>query len=449
MSNTTDNPPLLDRMADWATDPALTFSEAARHQARLCFVDTLACMYSGADEPVTRRSADAMVRSGATGTSRTVVQDIVLSAPAAALVNGTAAHAQDFDDYEVPASTHPSAPIVPALLAINDLEPKSIHNMLDAYLVGYETIVRMGQALGGYEHYLAGWHATSTVGSFGATAAAAKLLNLPSEKFAVALGMTCSMAAGLKAQFGTDAKPLHAGFAARTGVEATMLADAGINANPASMEAEYGFLERYGGASAKGGIEIGLGPCAMDSDPVLRKPWPSCAYTHRIIEATLAHAQRPGFDASSITGGIVRIPEPYFRVSPFLDPQTSTEARFSILYCAATVLVDGFLTPASFHSEALTRQPVRDLMKQIQIDAHDVPHSIDDMAPDYPDTITLAFAGGGEHSITIAHVKGGPDNPLSDDDVCEKFSSCGGSRALLAALIDDGPGQQFPRWAGV
>lgn len=440
---------ILSRIALWAADPTLQFPETAVHQARLCFIDTLACMASGAHQTATRNVSDAMVKASSGGGCQTIINTVSLSAPAAALVNGTAAHALDFDDYEIPASTHPSAPIISAIFAVNDLNPQPLGRLLDAYLVGYEVIVRIGQALGGYEHYLAGWHATSTVGSFGATAAAAKLLELSPGATTMSLGLTCSMAAGLKAQFGTDTKPLHAGFAARTGVEATLLASAGITSNPDAMEADYGFLSRYGGENIVKGIEIGTGDCAMDVFPVLRKPWPSCAYTHRAIEAALKHTNKTGFDVTMIDSGRISIPEPYFRVSPFLSPQTPPEARFSILYCAATSLLHGTLSPASFEPNAIQNTQVRNLMSRLKIDAYDVPSSLDDMSPDFPDSVHLTFNDHSTHVESIAHVKGGAHSPLSDADICEKYSQCGGDSGLMDTLLNGAPDEIFGYRLGV
>ena len=110
--------PYITGITEWATNPRLHFPDSSLYQARLSFVDTLACMGAAAGEPLVRRTRDAMIAAGASGSVATILGGVSLSAPAAALVNGTAAHAHDFDDYEIPASTHPSAVIVPALLAI-------------------------------------------------------------------------------------------------------------------------------------------------------------------------------------------------------------------------------------------------------------------------------------------------------------------------------------------
>ncbi len=446
--------PLLMNFAEWAAEPGLRCSEDAIHQARLSFVDTLACMMAGARDPLTSKTADAMILAGASGPVATVLDGVLLSAPAAALVNGVAAHALDFDDYETPASTHPSAVIIPALLAVAELRPVSLGALAIAYLVGYEAIVRTGRSLGGYAHYLAGWHATSTIGPIGAAAATAKLIGLPDERFATAISLAMSTSAGLKLQFGTDAKPIHAGFAARAGVEAALLAESGLTANLAVMEGDSGFLARYGSGLSLEAVAPHFrerADCAMDTDPVLRKPWPSCSYTHRTIEASLRLAHAPGFDTGRISQGVIRLPEPFFRVAGFMGPKTPAQARFSTIYCVASALSDGALTPKSFDQAAIERPKVRALMARFEIDAYNAGPDLTDLSPASPDSVSLRLTDGSVQSETQAVVKGGGGNPLSQADIRDKFAHCGRPPKMAETLLSGAANSLFrfsaERWA--
>ena len=198
MAETVGDPPFLRQLADWAAAPGLRMPGAVLDEARLALLDTLACLYAGGDQPQTRRTLAAMRAAGADGAVRTIAGD-GLSASAAALVNGVAAHALDYDDYEVPGSTHPSAPILGALLALAEIGEQPMNTLLDAWVVGYEAICRFGEALG-YGHYMAGWHSTSTIGALGATAAGARFRGLPPAVFTSAMSLATSMAAGLKVQ---------------------------------------------------------------------------------------------------------------------------------------------------------------------------------------------------------------------------------------------------------
>ena len=431
---------MIKSFGEWAANPDLAFSDTALHQARLSFVDTLACMIAAKDDPLVRQVACAMENSGSRGQAATVVPDVRISAPAAALVNGAAAHAMDFDDYETPASTHPSAVLIPALLALSDMRTTSLRSLLTAYLVGYEAIIFLGRLLGGYEHYLAGWHATSTIGPIGAAAAVAKLIGLDAESTANALSIAMSTSAGIKVQFGTGVKPVHAGFAARAGVEAALLAESGVTANHKATDGPYGFIALYGKVESSPDrpvLPVDKAACAMDTDPVLRKPWPSCSYTHRTIEVAQKFAQLPGFDTRHIVRGIIHIPEPFFRVAPFLRPETPHQARFSLPYCVASTLTDGGLSPASFSTQAIERPNVRGLMGLLEISAYDPGPDIQDLSPAHPDRLSLHLADGSEHHETICRVKGGNDNPMSLSDIRGKFDLCGGNSALFDLLLSD------------
>lgn len=424
-------PMLGARVAAGGPEP----SARARREARLCLADTIACMLAGRHDPAPVRVAAAMAACGSVGPVPTPVPGTALSGSAAALVNGTAAHALDFDDYEIPGSTHPSAVVAGALLGLAGLRPAMLPALADAYLAGYDAIVQTGRAVGGYDHYLAGWHATSTLGPIGAAAACARLIGLDTDGATRAIALATSSSAGLKRQFGSDAKPLHAGLAARAGLDAALFAEAGLTANPGLGEGPYGFFARYG----MGEAVMPHGPNAMEADPALRKPWPSCAYTHRAIEAALVLAATPGFDAARIEAGVIHLPEPFFRVAGFMDPQTPAEARFSVRYCVAAALLWGDLGPRSFEPAAIAGPAVRALMARLAIDPYDAGPGLEDMSPDHPDTVSLTVAGE-RLTHTVAHVKGGLVQPMSEAEIAIKFTACGGAPLLFARLLDsEGP----------
>ena len=301
----------LQGLGEW-TATADGFGGEAMREARLALLDTLACIIAGAGEHQAKAAYAAMLAAEAKGPVRTVAGPEGLSLPAAALVTGAAAHALDYDDYESVGATHPSVPIPAALLPLAALRGSTLNDVLEAFVVGYEALVRVSQPLG-YPHYAAGWHSTSSIGPFAAAAATARLLRLAPGPSAHALGLAASMAAGLKAQFGSDTKAIHAGLAARAGLEAALLAQAGITAKPGLFEAPYGFMACYGAPGSPGHegrfvLPGGSDTPAIVHHPILRKPWPSCAYTHRPIGAalTLARQVRPG----EIRAGRISLPEP-------------------------------------------------------------------------------------------------------------------------------------------
>ena len=422
-----------------AREASLASAPEAVLQARLCLIDTLACMLAARSDPLPGVIAGALVRSGASGPATTIVSGVALAAGAAALVNGAAAHVLDFDDYEIPGSTHPSAPIVPGLLALSDLREVSLGSLLAAYLAGYDAIVCCGRALGGYNHYLAGWHATATIGPLGAAAAAGRLIGLDGAQTAMALALASSSSGGLKLQFGSHAKPLHAGLAARAGLEAALMVEAGVTASTTLAEGPHGFLALYG----SGGAAAPAGPSAMETDPALRKSWPSCAYTHRAIEAALELAAEPGFDAAAIAAGTIALPEPFFRVAGFLDPQNPAQARFSVRYCVAAALLHGAISPATFEQDTLQDCRVRSLMERLAIDAYRVDGGLEDMSPAHPDSVSLTMADGSTSRATIADVRGGLAKPMDGDDVSAKFLDSGGDARMLAQLLHGDTARAF------
>ncbi|MDH3668737.1 MAG: MmgE/PrpD family protein [Paracoccaceae bacterium] len=431
-----DSSNLLIALADWATSlPPL--GAAAERESRLSLIDTIAVMLAGRDEPQVARARDAIFAAGMSGPSRALVADGALQASAAALPNGTSAHALDYDDYERFGSTHPGAVLVGALLAVAEERWVTLGQVIHAHAVGYEAICRLGQALG-YGHYEKGWHATATLGPIGGAAAVVHLIGLPEGQMVSAMSLAASMAAGMKRQFGSDAKAVHAGLAARASVEAAMLAAAGIEARPDVIEGSYGFLALYGAADAPGTAAPAaeLGAPLIGTEGPMRKPWPCCAYTHRAIEAAEALAARPGFGASAVKRAVLRIPEPYLRVAGFTDPTDPNEARFSAGYCVAAALLDGRITPESFRTESVARPEAQAMLARVELDPYPLAVGLGDISPEAPDTVTLTMADGSEQAETVAHVFGGPGRPMTEEAIIEKFTMAGGDVGVALNLLN-------------
>lgn len=435
--------PLLESIAESVLRVSGLSQPAARRAARVAIADTLACMLASASEPAVLAAAGALVEAGEAGPCHMVGRAETLAPASAALVNGVAAHVHDFDDYETAGSTHPSAVIVPALLALGETADASLDAMLDAYVAGFEAIARTGELLG-YAHYEAGWHATGTIGPTGAAAASARLLDLDAETLVHAMSLAASMSSGLKGQFGTDAKGLHAGLAARSGVTAALMARAGTTAAADLFEGETGYLRLFSGdgqaaVGATGGDSV---PAAILEYGALPKPYPCCAYTHRAIEAALElSALAP---AEQIVSGRIEMAAPYASVVSDASPQTPNAGRFSALYCVASALTDRRLGPASFTAEALQREEVRSLMNRLELAPYEVSGHPGDMSPDNPDRVVLDLSSGSEVDAAIAHVRGSARNPMSDDDMSRKIRDCalaaarpGAGEFLLGMLSED------------
>lgn len=397
--------------------------EAAAMIARLAILDTCAVIEAGHRAQPVEAVQRMISASGSAG------------AGAVALRLGTAAHALDFDDYEDVGSTHPSACIVPTLLALTAEARFSLRAVLEAYVAGYEVILAFGRALG-HAHYLRGWHATATIGRLGAAAAAAHLLGLTAAGAATAISLAATDASGLKRQFGSDAKAFHCGLAARTGIEAALLAKAGMTARLDILEGPDGFLSLYSAASRTWPAED---PFRIEDHRPWIKPWPSCAYTHRAIEAARHLAETPDFDAACIARAELQIAEPYLAVAGFRAPQSEAEARFSATYCVAATLIDANVDPETFTTRAIQRPEIRALEAKIETQAYALPPGAGDMSPAASDRLTLSLKDGRILSKTVAETPGSPARPLSPEALLATFAACGGDpetgRGFLAAPL--------------
>ena len=212
-----------------------------RHAAARALLDTIGVMLAGASESAAA-SVQQVVAQESSGLQCSVLgTGLRTSATNAALANGTAAHAHDYDDMCFVSLAHPSAPLVAAGLAIAERSGATGRALLEAYVVGFEIEARLGRAMNP-RHYQRGWHCTSTLGTIGAAAAASRLLGFDARVIGHALAIAASEASGLKENFGTMVKPLHAGLAARNGVLAALLAQAGMTASGSAIEGPQGFL---------------------------------------------------------------------------------------------------------------------------------------------------------------------------------------------------------------
>ncbi len=261
-------------------------SEEAVAAARLAILDLLACTLGGAGD----RSTGILVETLGAGTGPSVLIGRAERADpfTAALINGHAGHVLDYDDVHASVRGHPTVVILPALLALAGTRPVAARDLIESYIVGLEAMARLGLALGA-RHYETGFHATATLGTVGAAAAAGHLLRLPAETIAVALGLAATQSAGLRLQFGYDAKPLHAGLAARAGLTAARLAQAGLSGAPDFLDGPIGFLDAFGfRATAPERLLAGWGePWQILKPGLTLKAFPCCTAAHPVAVGAL------------------------------------------------------------------------------------------------------------------------------------------------------------------
>jgi len=414
----------------------------AVHWAKVAVLDTVGCILAGAHEPC----ATIIARQATIGTSGGAClvfgHDRRVGPLEAALINGTAAHALDYDDCSDTLGGHPSAPILPALFALAETLGSNGRDFLAAYVAGWETETRIARGIN-FHHYEKGWHPTATIGVFGAAAACARLMGLPPERIATALALAATFSSGIKANFGTMTKPLHVGHAARNGLLAALLAGDDFTARADALEHKQGFLNVFNGEGNYNADRIldGWGdPWDIVSPGLAIKQYPCCGSTHPAIDAMLMlvreHDLRPDqvvrIESQTHKRRLAHTNRP--------DPQSELDAKFSVQYCLARALVSRQIGIEHFEGDAYRDPTIRSLLPRIEATpqaAVDV-----DLSLHFGADVRVTLADGRVLTQHIPRPLGrGPDVPLPPDLLEMKFLNCAGralpsdaSQALLTSL---------------
>ena len=418
--------------------------DEARRRAAVAFLDTLGVMLAGASEPAARTVQQVIAADGGDA-CRVCGTSARASAANAALANGTAAHALDYDDMCFVSLAHPSAPLVPAILAAGELVGASGRTALDGYIIGFEIEARLGRVMNP-RHYQRGWHCTSTLGTIGAAAAVARVLGLDAVAAGHAIAIAASEASGLKENFGTMVKPLHAGLAARNGVLAALLAKGGMTASGMALDGPQGLLHAMDSESASlGEVIVDLGArWEIIESGITVKLYPSCAGTHPTLDAILDLRQRERFTAEDVE----RIDIGVDAITPTVliheHPSTGLEAKFSMHFCAAAAVVYGRVGIDTFEARHLHDSQVMDLMSRVTMR---VDPSLDNEAPPLTQArVSIRLRDGRTLTRGGNGARGYPERPASDADLNAKFLACAGrvldadaaARALAAIRAIEG-----------
>ncbi len=402
----------------------------AVHWAKVAITDTIGCTLAGSVEPCTR-IIDRVTTAGASdgpclifGTGRRV------RPLDAALVNGTASHALDYDDVNGSMGGHPSVPLLPALFALADSRKVDGRAFIAAFVTGFETETRIGRGVH-LHHYEKGWHPTATLGVFGATAACCRILGLPPERIAVALGLAASLAASVKANFGTMTKPLHVGHCSRSGLLAAMLAAEGFTANPGAFEHKQGFLMVFNGPgtfNADAILQDWGAPWDIVQPGVGIKQYPCCGSTHSAVDAMLMLVEEQNL-----------LPAQVERVESWThprrlahtdrpEPNTELEAKFSVQYCLARALTSRAVKLDHFSDASIHEPDVRALLGRVR--SMPYPEATRDTSPAIGAEVRVTLKDGRVLTKAVSQARGrGSADPLPVDVLQSKFLDCC-SRAL-------------------
>jgi 2-methylcitrate dehydratase PrpD len=397
---------------------------AAVVQAKRALLDTIGVTLAGHHEEA-GQIITAWVKETGGSQAATVLGTSVHTTPAlAALANGTLGHALDFDDVTRHMRGHPSVPVAPVVLALGEVGQVSGAEVVVAFVLGIEVEAKLGKAMTSALPRR-GWHPTATIGALGAAAAAAKILHLSEHQTQLALGIAASKASGLRQNFGTMTKPLHAGEAARTGVEAAQLAQRGFTADRHILESRFGFFNTFVG---EGEFTLDLvlqdfgAPYEIVSPGIGVKPYPSCRQTHRAIDAMLHLVHTYHLQPDDVSEIVCQTSA---RLQDFLihhRPQSGLEGKFSMEYCMAAALLHGQMGLAQFSDASVQDPRAQALLRQVRFEHPD--QDAADWETPMPDIIKVVLRDGRHLHQRVDIPKGDPALPLSWEALVAKFQDC-------------------------
>lgn len=416
-----------ERLADFIVSLSLENVPArVIEHTKFCILDWFGAALAGANEK--EAAMLTQLFKGFTPEEATVIGfGFKVPAHDAAYINGAVSHMVELDDVHREAIIHPAVPVVPAALALAEKLKSSGRALMEAVIAGYEVEIAVGKAVNP-SHYKY-WHTTGTCGTFGAAAAASKILNLTSSEVVNCLGIAGTHAAGLIEVFGTSSKPLNPGRAARDGVMAALLAKAGFVGPSTIFEGEKGFFKATSNESfyEKGFASLGI---VYEITRNSFKRHASCGHTHAAIDAVLDLKSQFNFEPQEV----IEVEVGTYRdaleiVGKNYEPKTPAEAKFSLPYCIAIAIIDGIVGLRQFTYENLRRNNVKDLMRRVRVYLDDQINVL------YPQKlgarVRVKVKNGYTYEQVVEDAKGSPENPLSRNELMSKFTDLASLKVSL------------------
>lgn len=415
---------ITDEIVKWAAEtkleniPPEVLSLAKKH-----ILDGIGVTLAGSQEPVAGVVVDCVKELGGRAEASVVSRGLRTSAPLAALANGVMCHALDYDDGSPNWLGHPTAVLLPTLLALGEKSHAPGKSVLEAYVIGFEVGAKLGAIMGEYSYEL-GWHNTCILGAIGGAVAAAKILGLSLESTRMAVGIAGSMASGLRKNFGTMTKPYQVGLAAHNGIMATLMAKSGLNASDSILEGHLGFGKVFSGGKKElledsAGMKLG-DPFDIISPGGELKPYPCCRFTHFGIDAALELRQKYQLRVEDIEEIECKTSPAVPQALIYHRPQTGLEAKFSLEYCVNRALLDGKVSLDDFRDDKVCQASVQGLIKKVRY-THPEGWSPKALAPQ---ELVVRLKGKREYSQLVEVPKGGPGNPMEWSETEAKFMDC-------------------------
>ena len=400
--------------------------------ARGFILDGLGVALAGSTDQCARLVQRHVRRMGGSAECSIVGTSASAPAPQAALANGVAGHAMDYDDTQLSTSkeavygllTHPTTPVLAAVLAVGQTQKITGAEFVLAYVLGVEVECRIADAINP-RHYQSGFHSTSTMGGLGAAMAAGKILGMKEPQLLMTLGIAASMASGLRENFGTMTKPLHAGRAAENGVTAALLARDGFTAAPNILEARRGFFNAMAGGFDESKVSGRLGsPYFMKQPGISIKPYPSGSLSHPAQDLILDLVRAHDLKAEDIehidVGTNSNVPNALI----YPMPKTALEGKFSIPFCMAIAVIERKAGIAQFQDRKVRDKKVIELMKRVTLY---VDEELERLGYDQVRSrIRVKLKDGRVVGDRYDVARGHPTKPMSWAELTEKFRDCAG-----------------------
>jgi 2-methylcitrate dehydratase PrpD len=336
----------------------------------------------------------------------------------ASLINGISSHVLDFDDTDLKTAVHPSAPVLPPLLAMAELRPVNGRDFVTAMVVGFEAECRIARAVQPAMGEI-GWHATGAAGVFGAAVATGKLLGLDEDRMCHAIGLAATQPVGIREMFGSMTKSFHPGRAAQNGMLAAFLAEKGFTSSLRGIEAKRGWANLVSTKHDLRVIAEGLG----ENYEIYRnsyKPYACGLVIHPVIDGCVQLRNEYKLTADQIDSIDVDINPIVMELTAKKNPKTGLEGKFSVFYVAALAIVAGKAGESQFTDQAVADPVVGSLQQRVQA-------TIDKSITEDQARIKIRLKDGRVLERFVAHVIGSVENPMSDTALQEKFTDlCGG-----------------------
>jgi 2-methylcitrate dehydratase PrpD len=382
------------------------------HESTRCLLDFVGLVVGASGAPAPTIAAAQLAALGGERQAAVLGTATRLRVTDAALVNGVAGHAFDFDDTHVPTILHPTTPLYAAGLALAEWKGSRGIDLIASHALGYELAARASNAI--YpEHYDVGWHMTGTTGPLAAAGASSRLLGLDAAAAVAAVSIAATEAFGHREQFGTMTKPFHAGRAASAGMFAALLASGGFTAAPDPLQGRRGMFAVMSTRSTPEDLTVGLGSRWQIFDNGV-KPYACGVVTHPAIDAVRQLASVHGLAADDIERIDLRVHPLVLELTGRTEPRTGLEGKFSVSFACAIALLEGTAGEHQFSDANVVDPRVRDLMSRI------TPNAGTEI--DHTEAVAVGHTRDGRQiEVVIEHATGTPQNRMTDSELAAKF----------------------------